>query len=81
MMTILENFEFSIFQTASNLEAAQTVSYRIGIFATRAWEQDLLAAGQLSELLGFHRIPLRTIFYENQSEEGKSDDILKFPVR
>ena len=62
-------------------EAAQPVSYRIGLMATRAWEQDLLTEGQLSELLGIHRIPLRTIFCENRSEEGKSDDILKFHVR
>lgn len=81
MMPILNNLEFSIYQTASKLEAAQPVSYRIGILATRAWEQDLLAEGQLFVLLGLHQIPLRTIFYENQSEEGKSDDILKFPVR
>ena len=49
--------------------------------ATRAWEQDLLTEGQLSELSGLYQIPMRTIFYENQSEEGKSDDILKFPIR
>ena len=65
----------------AKLEAAQPISNRIGILATRAWVHDLLTEGQLSERLGLHRIPLRTIFYENQSEEGKSDDILKFPVR
>ena len=62
-------------------DAEQPISPRIGLMATRAWEQGLRTEGQLVELLGLHRLTLRTIFNENQSEEGTPDDILKFTVR
>ena len=62
-------------------EAKQPISHRVGVMATRAWEQELLSEGQLVELLGLDRITLRTIFNENQSEEETTDDILEFPVR
>lgn len=65
----------------AKLEAKQPLLNKLGLMATRAWEQGLLSEGQLSELLGIHRVPLRKIFYENLSEEGNSDDILKFSVR
>ncbi len=64
----------------AKLEAEQPVSHKLGLMATRAWERGLRSEGQLSELLGIHRVSLREIFYENLSEEGDSDDILKFLV-
>ena len=62
-------------------DAEQPITPRIGLMATSAWEQGLRTEGQLVELLGFHRLTLRTIFNENQSEEGTPDGILKFTVR
>lgn len=62
----------------AKVEAKKPVPYRIRLLATMAWEQDLVSEGLLSELLRIHRIPLREIFYENQSEQEANCDVLKF---
>ena len=62
-------------------QARKCVSHRLGLMATRAWEQKLISEGVLSELLGLHRIALREVLNEHQSEEEAMDDVLKLPTR
>ena len=58
-------------------DAKKSVSNRIGLMATLAWEQELISEGVLSELLGLHRIALRSVLHENQSDGESVDDVLK----
>ena len=62
-------------------QAKKMVSHRIGLMATRAWEQNLVTEGVLSDLLGMHRIAVREVLNEHQLEEEAMDDILKLPTR
>lgn len=61
----------------AKVDAKKSVSNRIGLRATLAWEQELISEGVLSELLGLHRIALRSILNENQSDGESVDDVLK----
>ena len=61
-------------------QAKKMVSHRIGLMATRAWEQNLVTEGVLSDLLGMHRVAVREVLNEHQLEEEAMDDILKLPT-
>ena len=62
-------------------DASQPTSHRIRLMAHRAWEQELLSEGQLSELLCMDRGEFKRMMLRLSFDEGKSVDTLKLPSR
>jgi len=59
-------------------EANQPLSHRMSLMVYEAWKRGLMSEGQLAELVKMHRVELRKLIDQLESEESETDDLLKF---
>ena len=54
-------------------DAERTIPLRMGMLAAKAYRQELLTEGQLSELLDMNRLELREVLDDLETEESEAD--------
>ncbi|MDE0219711.1 MAG: XRE family transcriptional regulator [Spirochaetaceae bacterium] len=58
-------------------ESNRPMSHRMSLMAHAAWKRGLMSEGQLAEMLDLHRVELREVIDQIETEDRETDDLLK----